>query len=90
MQAGGGEAGGDRDEGTHVLVRRRRVHHDQRRSARGEPEVAAKARIARRRRERRRIEPVRGDERSEPALECGAAAGVGPLDRRRGGKGRHG
>jgi hypothetical protein len=88
VQAGLGDQAGDVDERPHVLLRRRRVHDDDAAAAlEVGAQVAAKARVARRRPEAGDDQAARRGDRGEPGGEGVPARRVGPGNRgRQGGR----
>ena len=91
VQAGGRDQAGDPDERPHVLLRRRRVHHNPARSAVGvDAQVATKAGVGRGGAQRGRLQAVVADQRRQPLLEGRLALRVGPGDGGGRGGGGHG
>jgi hypothetical protein len=79
VQAGRRDAPGDLDEGPHILLRWRRVHHHQAAVRRAvDAQVAAEARVGRSGTQAGRGEAETLDQRLEPLQEGGVACGVGP------------
>ncbi len=90
MQTGAVDEAGHLHEGAHVLLRRRRVHHDERAGAGLHAEVAPEAGVGRGRLQRGGLEGVLRSQAFEPAGEGGFAGGVGPGNGRSIGRRRRG